>query len=89
MANFNLTGSQRILAWLDTLQLPVATLCPLPAIMEDPWDWDVDRVIQELCTADRLWEPRVKTQSTPDPESFGNKLRESEVCHDWGTFSKS
>lgn len=33
---------------------------------EDPWDWSVDRVIQELSTTNRSWNPKYK--QIPDPK---------------------
>lgn len=44
---------------------------------EDPFDWEIDRVVQELCTSDRSWvpTPRVKL---PDPAALAEKLREGE-----------
>ena len=45
---------------------------------DDPWDWSVDRVVQELCTSDRSWQvPR--STATPDPTELENILREHGV----------
>ncbi|KAI2630796.1 hypothetical protein GGR54DRAFT_170552 [Hypoxylon sp. NC1633] len=49
--------------------------------MDDPWNWDVDRVVQELCSADRSWEPP-STQTPlkfPPFEKLESALREQEV----------
>ena len=47
--------------------------------MDDPWDWSVDRVIRELCTEERSWEPSKQVQSMPDLQIFGDILQEEEV----------
>ncbi|SZF01371.1 unnamed protein product [Blumeria hordei] len=47
---------------------------------EDPWDWDVDRVVQELCTTNRSWQPQsLAMPSISDPKSLERILREQEV----------
>jgi len=44
----------------------------------DPFLWDVDRVVQELCTSNRSWKaPSAK--KLPDPVALEAKLRECEV----------
>ncbi|KAK6950016.1 hypothetical protein Daesc_008339 [Daldinia eschscholtzii] len=47
---------------------------------DDPWDWDVDKVVRELCSADRSWKPPT---SAPvkflPPEQLEPLLREHEV----------
>ncbi|KAI1004453.1 hypothetical protein K3495_g3760 [Podosphaera aphanis] len=46
----------------------------------DPWDWDVDRVVQELCTTNRTWQPLSPAMLTiSDPISLEAVLREQEV----------
>ncbi|KAI1644517.1 P-loop containing nucleoside triphosphate hydrolase protein [Daldinia loculata] len=49
--------------------------------MDDPWDWDVDKVVQELCSANRSWEPPTSTalQFLPPPEKLEPLLREHGV----------
>lgn len=44
---------------------------------DDPFDWDIDRVVQELCTSDRSWIPTPRAK-LPDPEPLAQKLREGE-----------
>ncbi|KAI8292373.1 Protein CHROMATIN REMODELING 20 [Colletotrichum sp. SAR11_240] len=45
----------------------------------DPFDWDVDKVVHELCIADkRPWLPR-QTSKRPDPQTLSNALRENEI----------
>ncbi|PSS03820.1 hypothetical protein BD289DRAFT_449260 [Coniella lustricola] len=44
---------------------------------DDPFTWDVDRVIQELCTANRTWKPTARA-SFPEPVQLAAKLRECE-----------
>ncbi|PSS22500.1 hypothetical protein M430DRAFT_84790, partial [Amorphotheca resinae ATCC 22711] len=46
--------------------------------VEDPWDWSIDRVVQELCTPNRSWHPPTST-STPDLTKLASVLREQEV----------
>jgi hypothetical protein len=44
---------------------------------DDPFDWELDRVVQELCTPDRSWIPTPRAR-LPDPETLAEKLREGE-----------
>lgn len=44
----------------------------------DPLLWDEDRVVQELCTTNRSWEPP-PTKRLPDPAALEAKLRECGV----------
>lgn len=44
---------------------------------DDPFDWEIDRVVQELCTFDRSWTPTPRAK-LPDPEPLAQKLREGE-----------
>lgn len=44
---------------------------------EDPFDWEIDRVIQELCTANRSWVPAPRAQ-LPDPDQLAVKIREAD-----------
>lgn len=44
---------------------------------DDPFSWDIDRVIQELCTSNRTWIPTPRMQF-PDPTDLAAKLREGE-----------
>lgn len=44
---------------------------------DDPFSWDVDRVVQELCTSNRSWIPTPRMQF-PDPTDLAAKLRDGE-----------
>lgn len=44
---------------------------------DDPFDWEVDRVVQELCTSNRTWIPTPRAKF-PDPDALAQKLREDE-----------
>ncbi|KAI1374974.1 P-loop containing nucleoside triphosphate hydrolase protein [Hypoxylon crocopeplum] len=47
--------------------------------MDDPWDWDVDRVVREFCSVDRSWEPPSIPLKFPPPEKLEPLLRQHEV----------
>ncbi|KAI1826154.1 P-loop containing nucleoside triphosphate hydrolase protein [Xylaria intraflava] len=47
--------------------------------MDDPWDWDVDRVVQELCTPHRSWHPSSNPLKFPPLDQLEKALREHEV----------
>ncbi|KAI1417508.1 hypothetical protein F5Y13DRAFT_151166 [Hypoxylon sp. FL1857] len=47
--------------------------------MDDPWSWDVDRVVQELCSANPSWQPSPGVLKFPPPEQLESSLREQEV----------
>ncbi|KAI0802611.1 hypothetical protein GGR55DRAFT_419031 [Xylaria sp. FL0064] len=47
--------------------------------MDDPWDWDVDRVVQELCTSDRSWHQSSKPLKLPPLDRLEEALRQNEV----------
>ncbi|KAL7626630.1 hypothetical protein AAE478_003403 [Parahypoxylon ruwenzoriense] len=48
--------------------------------MDDPWDWDLDRVVQELCSTDRSWETPAATSIFPPlKQQHEDSLREQEV----------
>ncbi|KHJ35427.1 putative snf2 family helicase snf2 family helicase atpase [Erysiphe necator] len=48
--------------------------------MGDPWNWNVDRVVQELCTTNRTWQPQSPAMPLiSDPESLAAILRDQEV----------
>jgi hypothetical protein len=72
--------------WLDQLPTPPTT----PATSSrstmatigdgsDPWDWDIERVVQELCTTNRSWQPRSASMTISDPSSLEQALRHHEV----------
>lgn len=46
---------------------------------DDPWDWSIDRVVQELCTPNRSWQPRTPSMLIPDPAALERVLRDHEV----------
>ena len=86
MTNFRLAGQGAVLRWLSQLTIPPSTnlSCSPPttsAIMDagDPWDWSVDRVVQELCTQDRSWQPYSSALVGPDPSTFAKALQEQLV----------
>ncbi|RYP49704.1 hypothetical protein DL768_004640 [Monosporascus sp. mg162] len=47
--------------------------------MDDPWDWDVDRVVQELCTPTRSWRSHKVPPQLPPSDQLEASLREHEV----------
>ncbi|KAI1800638.1 P-loop containing nucleoside triphosphate hydrolase protein [Daldinia bambusicola] len=58
---------------------------------DDPWDWDVDEVVRELCSTDRSWKPPT---SAPvkflPPEQLEPLLREHEIDgHTLLTYNRS
>lgn len=44
---------------------------------DDPFSWDVDRVVKELCSSSRTWTPTPRMQF-PDPVDLEAKLRDGE-----------
>jgi hypothetical protein len=87
MANFTFAGrGASILLWLDQLPSPPTTpaACSLSRMAtnvdgSDPWDWEVDRVVQELCSTNRSWQPRSSSMTISDPASLEQALRQHEV----------
>ena len=87
MANFTFAGrGASILLWLDQLPSPPTTpaACSLSRMAtnvdgSDPWDWEVDRVVQELCSTNRSWQPRSSSMTISDPASLEKALRQHEV----------
>ncbi|KAI0526544.1 P-loop containing nucleoside triphosphate hydrolase protein [Xylaria bambusicola] len=47
--------------------------------MDDPWEWDVDRVVQELCTPNRSWHPSSTPLKLPPLDQLEEALRQQEV----------
>ncbi|KAI0007806.1 hypothetical protein F4779DRAFT_619213 [Xylariaceae sp. FL0662B] len=47
--------------------------------MDDPWDWGVDRVVQEFCSPVRSWDPPSLPLKLPPLEQLEASLREHEV----------
>ncbi|KAK7970415.1 hypothetical protein PG988_009488 [Apiospora saccharicola] len=43
----------------------------------DPWEWDTDRVVRELCTGRRSWKPLENPPILPDPTRLENELRDN------------
>jgi hypothetical protein len=87
MTNFTFAGrGASIVLWLE--QLPTPPVTPTSSSSStmattkdgsDPWDWDVDRVVQELCTTNRSWQPRSSSMTISDPSSLEQALRQNEV----------
>lgn len=44
---------------------------------DDPFDWEVDHVIQELCSSNRSWLPSPRAQF-PDPDQLAIKIRDAD-----------
>ncbi|ESZ93852.1 hypothetical protein SBOR_5749 [Sclerotinia borealis F-4128] len=49
---------------------------------DDPWDWLIDRVVQEFCTDKRSWELRAASSRLPDPVFLEKVIRENEIAGD-------
>jgi hypothetical protein len=47
------------------------------AMDEDPWDWDVERVVEELCTD--KWPQKHKSQVLPDPQALERIIRREQI----------
>jgi hypothetical protein len=47
--------------------------------LEDPWNWDVDRIVRELCTEQRTWKVTAASRRMPDPVKFEEALRAQEI----------
>ncbi|KAI1265102.1 hypothetical protein F5Y18DRAFT_417262 [Xylariaceae sp. FL1019] len=47
--------------------------------MDDPWDWDVDKVVLELCTPEKPWYTSVNPAKLPPFEQLKLSLCEHEV----------
>ncbi|KAI0195067.1 hypothetical protein EV127DRAFT_419972 [Xylaria flabelliformis] len=47
--------------------------------MDDPWDWGVDRVVQELCTSNQSWRQSSVPLKLPPADQLEGALRENEV----------
>lgn len=43
---------------------------------DDPFDWDVDRVVRELCSSNRSWLPAPRAQ-LPDSDQLASKIRDA------------
>lgn len=59
------------------IQVATASLAMAEAKDDDPFSWDVDRVVKELCTTDRTWRPTANARF-PDPDLLAARLREAE-----------
>ncbi|KAI0417612.1 hypothetical protein F5X98DRAFT_136713 [Xylaria grammica] len=47
--------------------------------MDDPWDWDVDRVVQEFCAPDKSWYQSATPLKLPSLGKLEEAFREHEV----------
>jgi hypothetical protein len=47
---------------------------------DDPWFWDIERVVKELCAENKAWIPRVDSRQFEDPAKLAEKLREHKIC---------
>ncbi|KAI0165776.1 hypothetical protein GGR57DRAFT_135582 [Xylariaceae sp. FL1272] len=48
-------------------------------MMDDPWDWDVDKVVLQLCTPERPWYTSVNPAKLPPFEQLKLSLRDHDV----------
>jgi hypothetical protein len=46
---------------------------------DDPWNWDVDRLVRELCTQDRSWKPTAASRRIHDTAGLEKVLRDEEI----------
>ena len=46
---------------------------------DDPWDWSIERVVKELCTADRSWRPRGTLTALPSMIDLDTNLRDEGI----------
>jgi hypothetical protein len=93
MADFLISESRSrsVAHWVLTSRIPnsasrsssctTANALVMPTVMEDddPWFWDVDRVVRELCTDQRSWVPKTVSPRMPDPVPLERALREQEI----------
>jgi hypothetical protein len=91
MINFQSLGNRghSVANWiLSTSFTPPSTGCltldysVAPAVMEseDPWYWDIDRVVAELCTESRSWNSAsVRLRRRPNFVTLEDALREQEI----------
>ena len=47
--------------------------------IDDPWDWSVDRVVQEFCTSNRSWQLRSSSMQMPEPVALEHAIREQAI----------
>ncbi len=47
--------------------------------MDDPWDWNVDRIVQEFCTPNRSWKPNKEPPALPALDQLEASLRDQET----------
>ena len=89
MANIYFPGSTNVIHWLDkvplspeqTQTLSTTNVPPITVDMsgDDPWDWSTDRVVKELCTPDRSWQPRGTLTILPTAIDLETKLRDEGI----------
>ncbi|QSZ30509.1 hypothetical protein DSL72_000063 [Monilinia vaccinii-corymbosi] len=82
--NFPAVRNPQVLRWLS--QLPSSTNSDhIHTKMEggdDPWDWLIDKVVQEFCTGQRSWELRAASNRLPDPVYLEKIIRDNEITGD-------
>ena len=62
------------------METPIRSTISVPLDMDDPWDWDVDHVVQALCYRQNpLLGPSDFTKEFPDPSELEPILRENSV----------
>ncbi|KAG4028266.1 hypothetical protein MFRU_023g01010 [Monilinia fructicola] len=49
---------------------------------DDPWDWLIDKVVQEFCTDQRSWVLRAASSRLPDPVFLEKIIRDNEITGD-------
>jgi hypothetical protein len=89
-ADFHFSGIRNALHWIDEIPLQPereealdTTHATLIAAgmngLDDPWYWSVDRVVKELCTPDRSWEPLDYLKELPASVNLESKLRDEGI----------
>ncbi|EOO02813.1 putative snf2 family atp-dependent chromatin-remodeling factor snf21 protein [Phaeoacremonium minimum UCRPA7] len=65
---------------------------PGEVVDDDPFDWDVDRVIKELCSSDRTWDAPPASK-LPDPVKLSQQLIDHDIDGEtllgWGDSDNS
>ncbi|KAG9234270.1 hypothetical protein BJ875DRAFT_19621 [Amylocarpus encephaloides] len=92
MTNFRLSGpGLSVTRWLDhSIELDALVICPTlqkslsKMDIDDPLDWDTDRIVKELCTSERTW--RVPPSLLRVPLSF-EQLEETLRSHGFTGWS--
>lgn len=55
------------------------SFAPVAMDGDDPWFWDIDRVVVELCTESESWASISYLRGKPDPAALEAALREQEI----------